>query len=70
MSTITQIGDDGFYPSDDKMVDVWLALHETMKHREICEETIGNVEILYFKLTALLLEHTEDLTHSKHSTEQ
>lgn len=70
MSTITQIGDDCFYPSDDKMVDVWLELHKTVPNNYFDPERLSPAQDLYFTLTGLLLRRAKELAHPKHAIEQ
>jgi muramidase (phage lysozyme) len=64
MSTITQIEEGGFYPSDDRLIDVWMSLRGAWYTRSETEEA------LYTKLTKLMIGRAEQLSHPKHAIEQ
>ena len=49
----------GMVPSDDKMVDVWLALHQTMQNEMVVMERLSSTQQLYFILTSQLLERAK-----------
>lgn len=51
--------DPGFMPSDDKMVDVWITLHQTMRNEMVAMEKLSSTQQLYFILTSQLLERAK-----------
>lgn len=51
--------DPGFMPSDDKLVDVWLALHRTMQNEMVAMDRLSSTQQLYFILTSQLLERAK-----------